>query len=101
MDKWADYLISAVKYNDKHTHIDQVKAHEDTGGSVGEAKIYSRQSVIDAIDNGTTFTTIFKNKEGKWTKGQKVFVIIINRNKYIKTVENQKEEDNLENLPEF
>lgn len=38
MEKWADYLISEVRYNSQHTHIDQVKIHEDNGDSVGEAK---------------------------------------------------------------
>lgn len=101
MAKWADYLISAVRYSSNHTHIDQVKAHEDMGDSVGEGKIYSRQTVVDAINKGTTFVTIYTNPEGKWNKGQKVFVIIVNGSSYLKTVDNKKEEDNLENLPEF
>lgn len=101
MAKWADYLISAVRYNADHKHIDQVKAHQDNGDSVGEAKVYTRQEVVNAIAKGTTFVTIYKDNEGKWSKGQKVFVVTINNKKYIKTVENNKEEDNLENLPEF
>ncbi|MCK5643969.1 MAG: DUF3892 domain-containing protein [Gammaproteobacteria bacterium] len=101
MAKWADYLISAVRYNSEHTHIDQVLAHEDTDESVGEGKIYNRQTIVDAIKNGTTFVTIYKNDQGKWSKGQKVYVINVNGTDYIKTVDNGKEEDNLENLPEF
>jgi hypothetical protein len=101
MAKWADYLISAVRYNSNHTHIDQIKAHEDAGDSVKEGKIYNRQAIVDAINNGTTFITIFKNSDGKWNKGQKVYVIKVNGKSYLKTVDNGKEEDNLENLPEF
>ena len=101
MAKWADYLISAVRYNSDHTHIDQVRAHEDTGDSVGEGKIYDRQTIVDAINNDNTFVTIYKNNDGKWNKGQKVFVIKVNGTSYLKTVDNGKEEDNLENLPEF
>ena len=101
MAKWADYLISAVRYNSEHTHVDQVLAHEDTDESVGEGKIYNRQTIVDAIKNGTTFVTIYKNDQGKWSKGQKVYVINVNGTDYIKTVDNGKEEDNLENLPEF
>lgn len=101
MAKWADYLISAVRYNSDHTHIDQVKAHEDKGESVGEAKIYNRETVVDAIKNGTTFVTIYKNSAGKYDKGQKVYVITVKGTGYLKTVDNGKEEDNLENLPEF
>ena len=100
MAKWADYLISAVSYNSKHTHIDQVKAHLDSGDTVGEGKVYSRATVVDAINNGKTFCTIINN-EGKWGKGQKVFIINVNGVSYIKTVDNGTEADNLENLPEF
>lgn len=101
MAKWADYLISAVSYHSKHTHIDQVKAHVDSGDTVAAGKIYSRSTVVDAIKNGKTFCTIIKNSGEKWVKGQDVFVIKIKGTSYIKTVDNSTEADNLENLPEF
>ncbi|MCB0746074.1 MAG: DUF3892 domain-containing protein [Ignavibacteriales bacterium] len=101
MAKWADYLISAVKYDKEHKHIEEVKAHEDKEDSIGAAKIYSRMEIVNAIGRGVTFVTIYKNDKGSWNKGQKVFVVTINSKKYIKTVENNREEDNLENLPEF
>jgi len=101
MEKWADYLISAVRYNTDHTHITDVKVHEDKDDKVGKGEIHSRQTVVDAINNGTTFVTIYKDSEDKWSKGQKVFVINVNGTNYLKTVDNGKEEDNLENLPEF
>lgn len=101
MAKWADYLISAVRYNSDHTHIDEVKVHEDKDDKVGEAKVYLRQTVVDAINSGTTFVTIYKGAKGKWNKGQEVFVIKVNGVSYLKTVDNGKEEDNLENLPEY
>ena len=31
MSKWADYGISAVKFNDAHTHINKVQVHPDNG----------------------------------------------------------------------
>lgn len=101
MEKWADYLISAVRYNADHTHITYVRAHEDSGESVGEGKTYTRQTIVNAINKGTTFFTIYKNSDGKWSKGQKVYVIKVNGVSYLKTIDNGKEEDNLENLPEF
>ncbi len=101
MAKWADYLISAVRYNLTHTHINQIRAHEDTGESVGPAKVYDRQTIVDAINNGTTFVTIIENGANNWNKGQKVIVIKVKGISYLKTVDNGKEEDNLENLPEF
>lgn len=101
MAKWADYLISAVRYNARHTHIDQVRIHEDMGDNVGEGETYSRQAVVNALYEGTTFVTIFKNDQNSWNIGQKVQIIKVNGTDYIKTVDNGREEDNLENLPEF
>lgn len=102
MAKWADYGVSAVKFNREHTHIDQVKVHADNGDAIEGATAWSRQDVIKAIENGSTFVTIFKNSvDGKWKKGQPVYVIKVSNTKFIKTVDNGKLADNLDNLPEF
>jgi len=53
------------------------------------------------IKNRKTFITIIKGSDWKWKKGQPVFIILINNTEYIKTVSNNKTEDNLEDLPEF
>ena len=102
MAKWADFGISAVRYNSEHTHIDKVRVHPDNGDSIGSATEYTRQSVIAAIKKGITFVTIIESADGKkWNKGQPVYIVEINGTEYIKTVDNKKEADNLENLPEF
>lgn len=101
MSKWADYGISAVRYNKAHTHIDKVRVHSDNGDSIGVANEYSRADIVAAIKKGTTFVTIFKGTDGKWKKGQAIYIIKVNNIEYIKTVDNGKAIDNLENLPEF
>jgi len=101
MAKWADYGISAVRYNQQHTHIDQVKVHVDTGEVINNSSIWQRADVVRALEKGNTFVTILKNVEGKWVKGQTVYIITVKGVKYLKTVDNGKEADNLENLPEF
>jgi hypothetical protein len=101
MDKWADYGISKVRYNAQHTHIDKVLAHPDNGDSIGPSSEQTRQDIIAAIKKGITFVTIILSSEGKWSKGQPVYIIKINGVEYIKTVDNGEEKDNLENLPEF
>lgn len=100
MTKWADYCISAVRFNAGHTHIDRVRAHPDNGDTMGSATDYERAAVVKAIKDGVTFVTIFWN-DGKWRKGQPVFIVRINGVEYIKTVDNGKAQDNLDNLPEF
>ncbi len=101
MAKWADYLISEVRYNVEHTHISDLFVHEDEVESVGKGEINSRQEVVNNINNGVSVITIIKNSEGTWNKGQKVSVINVNGIQYLKTIDNGREEDNLENLQEF
>ena len=101
MTKWADYVITEVKFNSKHTHIDKVRAYDDKGDSLGSLQEYTRQNVVRAIDDGTTFVTAFKNNAGKWNKGEDVFVIEIGGTDYIKTKRDNTAKDNLDNLPEF
>lgn len=101
MAKWADYGISAVGCNQAETHIVNVKVHPDNGETIGAESVWTRNQVVSAIERGTTFVTILKNAEGKWTRGQDVHLVTVNRVKYIRTDGNSKAADNLENLPRF
>jgi hypothetical protein len=101
MAKWADYCISAVRYNSEHTHIVKVKVHPDNGDTIGDATEWLRTDVITAIGNNKTFVTIVRSPEGKWKKGEDVRIVTINGTKYIRTDANNKASDNLGNLPEF
>jgi hypothetical protein len=101
MAKWADYCISAVRYNDEHTHIVKVKACEDKGETLGDTTEWARIDVVNAIDRGKSFVTIYKSNDSKYKKGEDVRIITVNNVKYIRTDANQKAADNLGNLPEF
>ncbi|WP_198408835.1 DUF3892 domain-containing protein [Rubrivivax gelatinosus] len=90
-----------MRYNSAHTHIDRVRAHPDNGDTIGAHSEYARATVISSIKNGTSFVTILRGTDGNWKKGQPVFIIKVKGVEYIKTVDNGKEADNLENLPEF
>lgn len=99
--KWADYCISAVRFNDAHTHIDKVRAYPDKWDELGQSIEYSRTKVISMIKDKETFVTITKGSDGKYNKWQPVFIVEINNTEYIKTVRNDKAVDNLDDLPEF
>jgi hypothetical protein len=101
MAKWADYCITAVRFNEKHTHIDQVKRRVDNGESLGDTSIVYRQTVIADLKRGTSYVTVFKNADDKWNKGQNVFIVTVNGTEYIKTIEDKISIDNLDELPEF
>lgn len=101
MAKWADYGISEVRYNNVHTHIDRVRIHLDNGETIGNYSEHLRSEIVAAIKKGTTFVTIVKADNGSWLRGQIVYIIKVNGVEYIKTVDNGKAADNLEDLPEF
>lgn len=103
MNKWADYLISEVRYLEtvNTKHISSVKVHEDKGDKIGKSTIWTRQDVINAIDLNNTFCTIIKTEKNEWKKGALIEKIKISSEWYIKTEKDNTKKDNLENLPEF
>jgi hypothetical protein len=100
MAKWADFLISAVRYSADGTHIERVRVHEDLGDKVGSAKESSRTEVVENIKSGKSYITILKGQKG-WKKGQDVHIITVQNKEFIRTDKNQIASDNLENLPTF
>lgn len=101
--KFADYLIYQVRYNAEHTHIDEVKYRVLTndGKVSGHQGAFRRQEVVSQIETGIIFYTIFDKDEKSWTKGAPVTTVEIKGTKYIKTVRDATEQDNLGNLPEY
>ena len=83
------------------THIVKVMTHADNGDKVGVGSEVTREKVVSLLDSGSTFSTITKRSDGKWTKGTPVYVITIDGAKYIKTVADSTKKDNLGSLPRF
>lgn len=102
MSKWADYLITGVRYSAAGLHIDRVQVREDLGDTVGSPKEMSRAEVVKLIAAGKTFCTATKSKTdaNKWSKGASVNVFPV-ETLFIKTKADKRENDNLENLPSF
>ncbi len=100
MPKWADYVITAVRYSTDPKHIESVQARADNGESLGSPGTRTRTQVIGDIGAGTTFVTAYQ-KDEKWTKGEDVRVVIVDGTKYIRTDANSKAADNLGSLPTF
>lgn len=101
MAKWADYGISAVRYDKDKKHIEKVKVHTDNGDTIGPGSEWKRDSVVKSLEDDKTFVTITKSSDDKWKKGTDVHIIEVNSKKYIRTDGNKKESDNLGSLPEF
>ena len=101
MDKWADYGISAVRYDKDRKHIEKVRVHKDNGDSIGQPSEKTRTSVVSSIESGTTYVTILKSMDKKWEKGEDVHIVTVKKKNYLRTDANEIEEDNLDELPEF
>lgn len=101
MAKWADYLISAVQYNNEHTRIIQVKQHLDEGNTVGSSNIVARLTIVSNLKSGKNYCTIYKNKNSNWDKGDNVIPYLVDGEYFIRTDGNKIKADNLGELPEF
>jgi hypothetical protein len=98
--KWADYLISKVRYNEQHTRIIKVIQHLDNDASVGGGTEVTRLDVVDNLKKGKTYCTIYWNNT-QWSKGDNVIPYKKDGEYFIRTDGNKIEQDNLGNLPEF
>jgi hypothetical protein len=80
MSKWADYLISAIRYENelRKNAIAYLKVHTDNGDEVGAGSTWTKDEVISAMYEGKTFFTILKSKAGEWKKGAHVALVTKN-----------------------
>jgi hypothetical protein len=102
MEKWADYLIYAVKTNPDQTHIDSVEVHSDFRSLVCETLFLSRNDIIDNIKKGFTYTTVYKTKTGKFRKGENIYLVNVDGKEFLRTdTKNNAAKDNFDNVPEL
>ena len=99
MSKWADYLISAVKY-DKGHKITQVRQHQDTGESISEGEIIDRDTLTTNLKHGKTYMTVF-DSNNKWKPGDFIRVVKLAGSYSIRTDDNKVEYDNLRFVAEL
>lgn len=100
MQKWADYLISAVRYTEDNFGITHFKVHKDFGTGMSEGATWTREEVITALSKGKTFVSVFRNNNGGWHKGKEVFLIPANGD-YIFTNDNKESVEALRDVNEY
>lgn len=100
MTKWADYLISAVRYNSTRNLITEVKQIKDLDGVESQEDVVDRATVADNVKKGRKYMTVFSSGSN-WQKGSEVRTFIIDGNYYIRADKNKVNRDNLGELPEF
>jgi len=99
--KWAEYLISEVRYSPDHKRILQVKQHKDLDGEVSEGEIVERDIISSNIKKGITYMTIHNGSSATWKKGEKVKGFSVDGDYYIRTDKNKINLDNLGMLNEL
>lgn len=100
MEKWADYLISKVLYNQTGDMIDKVICRKDNSDSVGSEVEMSRYDLKQYFRSGKTFATITKNSTGSWEMLHNVYFTSNYFNDYI-SINLNPTKDNLGNLPNY
>jgi hypothetical protein len=93
--KWADYVITAVRFNPAGTHIEEVRVREDTGDKLTAATTKTRASVVSQIEAGYSYCTATEGSDGKWQCGAAVKIITIGGERFIKTKPDSIKKDNL------
>jgi hypothetical protein len=99
MIKWADYLITNIKYFDidGKRYVDEVEVHTKIDCLGKNGSWYSRIKVISLIRIGNAFCTVRK-QENRWTPGAYIIIDEIKGEGYLKILANDLEEDDLEDM---
>ncbi len=100
MEKWANHLISAIRYSPDHKYITELVQHEDQDDSITEGAIVKKLDVTDAIKKGNSYMTIY-NSNDTWKIGERIRLFMVEGEVFIRTDKNKVERDNLGLLPEI
>ena len=98
MKKWADYLISKVRYDSEHL-ISIAIRHQDTDSGITKGTSVDRLTIASDIKNGFTYITIYSGINS-WKPGNKLRTFSIGGNPYLRIDKNKVKLDYLGDLPE-
>jgi len=99
MDKWADYLISAVSYG-PNRQITKMRQHEDDGDSISKGTLVDKITVATNLKKGITYITIYSGKS-TWKKGNFLKTFRTENEYFLRVDKNRVPLDNLGDLPEL
>ena len=99
MKKWANYLISKVRY-DSENLISIAMRHQDTDLGITYGEPVDRLTIASDIKNGLSYITIYNGKNS-WKKGHKIQTFSIGGAPYLRIDGNKVKLDYLGDLPEL
>ena len=98
MAKWADFVITAVRFDSARSHITHLEVRTDNGVTLGQPSTLTKAEVVSAIATGAKFVTAVPNR---WRLGAEVDIVAVKGERFLRTDRNATTKDNLDNLPEF
>ena len=87
MKKWANYLISKVRYDSKNLIFAAIR-HQDTDLGITYGEPVDRSTIVSDIKNGLSYMTIYNGKNS-WKKGHKIQTFFIRGTLYLRIDENK------------
>jgi hypothetical protein len=98
----SKYGIIQKELNDQGTQILNVEVREIKGKQVNSrSAVWSRDKVVSAIKQGSSFVTILRKPTSGWTREGNVHVVEVDGIEYLRTDQDRKPSDNLGSLPNF
>lgn len=89
MSKWANYVITGVRYDrgvySQGTKIAALEVRMDLGGRLGGAEIWTRQHILDAIhQDHETFETALPAGQESWCRGAHLQLVRVHGIDYLR-----------------
>jgi hypothetical protein len=100
-DRWADYLISHVRYADGR--IAKVLAWSDLGAMIGHGRQMDRHRMLELLRQGTTFVTITRVDADAlhWRQAEEVRLVKVDGDEFIRVGPRPGQGDHLGELSRF
>ena len=101
MEKWADYLVTKVRFEQDRRHIRHVRVRQEGMHGLEPEREFTRAELVRSIDYGRTFVTAFLDAEkSTFQKGGQLRIVDVDGAKYVRVDENKVKKDDLGGIPE-
>lgn len=99
MSDWANYVITAVRYDG--ARIEKVKRRREADGDLSSPIEVPREAVAQDLEFDVSYCTAIRDENGGWERGDDVEAYELDGELFIKTEQGDNPADNLEGLPEY
>jgi hypothetical protein len=97
-EKWAYYLISAVRYDETGEHIERVLVHEYWLHLIVGGAAWLRRNIRMALERDSAVCTIRRAEDRTWLRGDDVRLVEVDGETYLRIDDRPIARDDLGNL---